>query len=225
MHAAGTRMAIKRRGLPWSASWIIAAAAAGMTPCAAQAQVDTSSEPASVSEPPGLTEIIVTARKRVETMQTIPESIDAFGPQEISDAHITKIDDLGNLVSNLNITTRADNTPDVVLRGIGSFGVVSGVGFYANDVQLFDGQSVRTEDIERIEVLKGPQGTLYGGSNIGGAIKYITKLPTDDFEAGAGFEFGNYSTQTYSGFVSGPLISGPRCPRELLRHAHRRLYL
>ena len=61
-----------------------------------------------------LLEIIVTARKRSETVQSIPESIDAFGSQEISDAHITKIDDLGNLVSNLNITTRADNTPDVV---------------------------------------------------------------------------------------------------------------
>jgi len=135
-------------------------------------------------------------------MQSIPESIAAFGAQEISEAHIVKIDDLGNLVSNLNITTRADNTPDVVLRGVGSFGVVSGVGFYANDVQLFDGQSVRTEDIERIEVLKGPQGTLYGGSNVGGAIKYITKLPTDDFQAGTSVEFGNYSTQTYSAFVS-----------------------
>jgi iron complex outermembrane receptor protein len=156
----------------------------------------------------GLTEIIVTARKRVETTQAIPESIDAFGSQEIDDAHITKIDDLGNLVSNLNITTRADNTPDVVLRGVGSFGVVSGVGFYANDVQLFDGQTVRTEDIERIEVLKGPQGTLYGGSNIGGAIKYVTKLPTDQFDAGAGFEFGNYGTQTYSTFVSGALVPG-----------------
>jgi iron complex outermembrane recepter protein len=156
----------------------------------------------------GLMEITVTARKRIETVQSIPETIEAFGAQEITDAHITKIDDLGTFVSNLNITTRADNTPDVVLRGVGSFGVVSGVGFYANDVQLFDGQAVRTEDIERIEVLKGPQGTLYGGSNIGGAIKYVTKLPTDDFDAGASFEFGNYGTQTYSGFVSGPLVSG-----------------
>src|ERR1700677_2009588 len=165
-------------------------------------------QPALSNADTGLAEIIVTARKRSETVQSIPESIEAFGNQEISDAHITKIDDLGNLVSNLNITTRADNTPDVVLRGVGSFGVVSGVGFYANDVQLFDGQTVRTEDIERIEVLKGPQGTLYGGSNIGGAIKYVTKMPTDDFESGASVEFGNYGTQTYSGFVSGPLVAG-----------------
>jgi iron complex outermembrane recepter protein len=173
----------------------------------AHAQI-AAAESSSGGEQEGLAEIIVTARKRVESTQAIPESIDAFGSQEIDNAHITKIDDLGNLVSNLNITTRADNTPDVVLRGVGSFGVVSGVGFYANDVQLFDGQTVRTEDIERIEVLKGPQGTLYGGSNIGGAIKYITKLPTDQFEAGAEFEFGNYGTQTYSGFVSGALVPG-----------------
>jgi iron complex outermembrane receptor protein len=173
----------------------------------ARAQV-TAAPAATTNEEIGFAEIVVTARKRSETTQSIPESIEAFGAQEIGDAHITKIDDLGNLVSNLNITTRADNTPDVVLRGVGSFGVVSGVGFYANDVQLFDGQTVRTEDIERIEVLKGPQGTLYGGSNIGGAIKYVTKLPTDQFEAGAGVEFGNYSTQTYSGFVSGALVPG-----------------
>jgi iron complex outermembrane recepter protein len=175
---------------------------------ATRAQILPASQLSTDSADTALTEIVVTARKRVETMQSIPESIEAFGSQEISDARIKKIDDLGNLVSNLNITTRADNTPDVVLRGVGSFGVVSGVGFYANDVQLFDGQSVRAEDIERIEVLKGPQGTLYGGSNIGGAIKYVTKLPTDELEAGAGVEFGNYGTQTYSGYVSGPLVPG-----------------
>jgi iron complex outermembrane recepter protein len=194
--------------IPVSGSLMIAAGVSTLPASTARAQAAPASQVSTSSDEGGLAEIVVTARKRVENMQSIPESIEAFGAQEISDAHITKIDDLGNLVSNLNITTRADNTPDVVLRGIGSFGVVSGVGFYANDVQLFDGQTVRTEDIERIEVLKGPQGTLYGGSNIGGAIKYITKLPTDDFEAGAGFEFGNYGTQTYSGFVSGQLVPG-----------------
>src|SRR5882757_9836099 len=193
---------------PATGTLMIAVAATALTPSATQAQAVSTSQEVAATEEIGLTEIIVTARKRVETMQSIPESIAAFGAQEIADAHIVKMDDLGNLVSNLNITTRADNTPDVVLRGIGSFGVVSGVGFYANDVQLFDGQSVRTDDIERIEVLKGPQGTLYGGSNIGGAIKYITKMPTDDFHAGVNVEFGNYSSQAYSGFVSGALIPG-----------------
>jgi iron complex outermembrane recepter protein len=206
MHSYGWKGV--RRLSPAAGALTIAVATAALAPSAARAQAEVAGEANAPSEETGLAEIVVTARKRVESMQSIPESITAFGAQEITDAHITKIDDLGNLVSNLNITTRADNTPDVVLRGIGSFGVVSGVGFYANDVQLFDGQSVRTEDIERIEVLKGPQGTLYGGSNVGGAIKYITKLPTDDFHAGASVEFGNYSTQTYSGFVSGPLVAG-----------------
>jgi iron complex outermembrane receptor protein len=200
------------KGVRWSGpaagALMIAVGTTALEPSAARAQAEVASEPSAPSEETSLAEIVVTARKRVESMQSIPESIAAFGAQEITDAHIIRIDDLGNLVSNLNITTRADNTPDVVLRGVGSFGVVSGVGFYANDVQLFDGQSDRTEDIERIEVLKGPQGTLYGGSNVGGAIKYITKLPTDDFHAGASVEFGNYGTQTYSGFVSGPLVAG-----------------
>ncbi len=201
MHSCSYAMAL-------SGSLLVAAGLCAIPATAARAQAESQSNSASEETSPGLTEIVVTARKRIETIQSIPESIEAFGAEEISDAHITRIDDLGNFVSNLNITTRADNTPDVVLRGVGSFGVVSGVGFYADDVQLFDGQTVRTEDIERIEVLKGPQGTLYGGSNIGGAIKYVSKLPTDDFEAGASVEFGNYSTQTYSGFVSGPLVDG-----------------
>ncbi len=143
-----------------------------------------------------LTEIIITARKREESIQSIPETVVAISSQVLEDAHITAMDDLGGLVSNLNIATQSDNTPGVALRGIGSFGVVQGVGFYANDVQMFDGQTVRLEDLERVEVLKGPQGTLYGGNNIGGAIKYITKLPTDTYEGSATIELGGYGTQT-----------------------------
>src|ERR1700704_1317417 len=200
MHTANGWKIVKRTDaatiLPLVMSILAAASALGAA-STARAQTALASEPVAAKDETGIPEIIVTARKRVESTQSIPESVEAFGAAEINDAHITRIDDLGNLVSNLNITTRADNTPDVVLRGIGSFGVVSGVGFYSNRLQLFAGQSVRTEDVERIEVLKGPQGTLYGGSNIGGAIKYVTKLPTDEFQAGVNAEFGNYSTQTY----------------------------
>jgi iron complex outermembrane receptor protein len=126
----------------------------------------------------------------------------------IAEAHITQIDDIGALVSNLHIVQRNDNTPDVTLRGVGSFGVVQGVGFYVNDVQLFEGQTIRPNDLERIEVLKGPQGTLYGGSNIGGAIKYITKDPTDTMQNEATVEFGQYATRNYEAVLSGPLVPG-----------------
>jgi iron complex outermembrane recepter protein len=158
-----------------------------------------------------LAEIVVTARKQTEVVQTIPESITAIDASTLASAHLTTLDDFNSLVTNLNITQRADNTPDVVLRGVGSFGVVQGVGFYVNDVQQFEGQTVRPVDIERVEVLKGPQGTLFGGSNVGGAIKYVTKLPTDTLTGEASVEYGRYSQQTVDGAVSGPIV-----PHELL---------
>jgi iron complex outermembrane receptor protein len=190
------------RGSIIAAGWLTAACLAG----------PAGAEPATVGGPgasdTALVEIVVTARKRTEDVQAIPEVVDVVSAQELDAAHVTKIDDLGNIVSNLNITTRSDHTPDVVLRGVGAFGVTHGVGFYQDDVQLFDGQTVQLEDLERVEVLKGPQGTLYGGSNIGGAIKYVSKLPTDDFEGRVSLEKGNYGTETASGMVSGPLVPG-----------------
>jgi outer membrane receptor protein involved in Fe transport len=173
-------------------------------PAAAQT-VPAETDPASSSGQPNTEEIVVTARKRTESLEKIPESIVAISAQAIADAHVTQVDDLAGLVSNLNIVQRNDNTPDVTLRGVGSFGVVQGVGFYANDVQLFEGQTIRPEDLERIEVLKGPQGTLFGGANIGGAIKYVTKMPTDTWEGEVTTEGGDPSTANLSGVISGPL--------------------
>jgi len=160
----------------------------------------------STSENTEITTIIVTARKLGENIQAIPESITAIDARTLAAAHLTTLDDLNSHVSNLNITQRADNTPDVVLRGVGSYGVVQGVGFYVNDVQQFEGQSVRPMDIERVEVLKGPQGTLFGGSNVGGAIKYVTKLPSDTLTAEGSIEYGRFNRETVDGVVSGPIV-------------------
>jgi len=153
-----------------------------------------------------LEEVVVTARKREETIQSIPETVAALSRETIDEAHITRPDDIGILVSNLNIVTRADNTPDVVLRGVGSFGVIQGVGFYVDDVQQFEGQTIRPQDVERIEVLKGPQGTLFGGANIGGAIKYVSRAPTSSLTAEGQVEVGNLNSRTYEGIVSGPVV-------------------
>lgn len=153
-----------------------------------------------------LKEIVVTAQKRAQNIQIVPESVVAIGARELAARHMIRIDDLGNVVSDLNITTRFDHTPDVVMRGVGAFGVSEGVGFYANGVQLFDGETVRMNDIQSIEILKGPQGVLYGGNAIGGAIKFITKLPTDTFQGGATLSYGKYATRTVSSYASGPLV-------------------
>lgn len=125
----------------------------------------------------GLEEIVVTARKRAETALEIPESINTFTAVTIERANITGLEDLGAIVSNLSLSQRADGFPNVSIRGLGSFGNTQGVGFYIDDVQNFTDASARIGDLERIEVLKGPQGTLYGGSNIGGAIRFVPVRP------------------------------------------------
>lgn len=143
-------------------------------PGVAIAQEDAAQQ-ASAELTPGV--IIVTARKRAETTLEVPESVTAFGQETLDRANIEDIDDVGLAVPNLQLSTRADGFPNVTVRGLGGFGNTQGVGFYLDDVQLFGDASSRFGDLERIEVLKGPQGILYGGSNIGGAVKFVSARP------------------------------------------------
>ena len=108
-------------------------------------------------------EIVVTARKREESLLDIPESVQAIGGADIVRQNIKSLEDVGFLIPSLNLSTRADGFPNVSIRGLGSFGNTQGVGFYLDDVQVFSDASSRFGDLDRIEVLKGPQGTLYGG--------------------------------------------------------------
>jgi iron complex outermembrane receptor protein len=200
--------ALSRAGLRVGVRVGLAALALGLTGAlnaTVSLAADEKATASGVTKDDSLVEIVVTARKRSENLRDIPASITAISAATIEDAHITQLDDLGALVSNLNIDEAHDNTPDVVLRGVGSFGLVAGVGFYVNDVQVFEGQIARPVDIERIEVLKGPVGTLFGGANVGGAIKYVTKDPTSTWENEATVELGSYSTRNYQAVVSGPL--------------------
>jgi iron complex outermembrane receptor protein len=151
-------------------------------------------------------EVLVTARKRTESVMEIPETIAVLSGDEIARRDLTTLDDIGNGIANLNLSKRADGFPNVSIRGVGSFGNTQGVGFYLDDVQLFSDASSRFGDLERIEVLKGPQGTLYGGSNIGGAIKYVSKRP--DSEAVSGrikARAGEQSIVDLEGAVNVPL--------------------
>ena len=154
--------------------------------------------------PDGL-DIVVTARKRDERLTDVPETISAFSEEALQRAGINNIDRLGQSVPNVVLNRRGDNEPNVVIRGVGSFGNVQGVGFYVDDVQNFTDQASRLVDLERVEVLKGPQGTLYGGSSIGGAVKYVTRRPSDRFESRASVEVGEQSIINLNGSLNVPI--------------------
>ncbi len=124
-----------------------------------------------------LDEIVVTARKREENVLEIPESLTTFSDTIIERGNINGLEDIGLLVPNLYMSRRLDGFPNVSIRGLGGFGNTQGVGFYLDDVQIFSDASSRFGDLDRIEVLKGPQGILYGGANIGGAVKFVARRP------------------------------------------------
>ena len=136
--------------------------------------------PNALAQGAALEEVIVTARKRDESLMDIPESVSAIGALEVERRNIKGLNKIGMAVPNLNLSMRTDGYPNVTIRGLGAYGMTQGVGFYLDDVQLFSDASSRFGDIERIEVLKGPQGVLYGGNNIGGAVKYVSKIPSTE---------------------------------------------
>ena len=144
----------------------------------------SSSEAQSVQTSNGLEEIVVTARKREENLLNIPETVVAISGETITQHNMKTLDKIGMTVPNFNLNTRTDGWPNVTMRGLGAFSLTQGVGFYLDDIQLFGDATSRFGDLDRIEILKGPQGVLYGGSNIGGAIKFISTRPSPDETSG-----------------------------------------
>ena len=153
-----------------------------------------------------LEEIIVTARKRDESLREIPESVSAISAFELDQGHISHINDIGLKVTNLNLSARADGNPNVTIRGVGSFGNTHGVGFYVDGTQIFVDASAEFGDMERVEVLKGPQGTLYGGNNIGGAVKFVTRRPVlGEVSGEAEVEVGGQNLRNFEGVANLPI--------------------
>jgi len=152
-------------------------------------------------DPSKLETVEVTARKREETLQDVPISVTAFTDTALSKLNVQDIGDLQGRVPNLTIyAARGSNsTLTAYIRGIGQadplWGVDPGVGSYLDDVYIARPQGALLDvfDVERVEVLRGPQGTLYGKNTVGGAIKYISKpLPVKE-EGFASITVGNYN--------------------------------
>ena len=156
-------------------------------------------------------EIIVTATKRAESVNDVPMSITAASGDDLAAAGITSADDLGKIVPGFTFTQSAYSTPVYSLRGVGfyNYDIASTptVTVYQDEAPLaFSAMSRGASfDLERVEVLKGPQGLLFGSNSTGGAVNYIAARPTNSFEAGLDLGYGRFNAWELGGFVSGPL--------------------
>ncbi len=173
-------------------------------------------------------EIIVTARRREERLLDVPIAITAYSGEALEQSGALDITDISDTTPNVTIeNSRATNsTLSAFIRGVGQQdpvgGFEAGVGIYLDDVYLNRPQASVLDiyDVERIEVLRGPQGTLYGRNTIGGAIKYVTRRLPDDLEVKLRATYGSYDQADAVLSLSAPLgdmfkigLSGARLSR------------
>jgi iron complex outermembrane receptor protein len=178
----------------------------------ARAQQTTTAKSGDASE--GLQEIIVTATKTGETQaQKTPIALSVYSTDQLNNSVANNIKDLVALTPSLNVS-QTTASAEIFIRGIGSNNVFNGsdpdVTMQADGVYIARafGQFADFLDVSRVEVLRGPQGTLYGRNAVGGTINVISRAPTDDFSAKVQTTLGNFSLLQTQGYVSGPLVRG-----------------
>ena len=200
----------------------VAAAALYSAPAAAQENVvtspavpanqETQAEAAQASD----TEIVVTARRRNEVLLDVPIAVTAYSGEQLDRQGAIDLTDIGDTTPNVTFeTSRGTNTTlTAFIRGVGQqdpvAGFEQGVGLYLDDVYLNRPQAAVLDiyDVERIEVLRGPQGTLYGRNTIGGAIKYVTRRLSDDPELRIRGNVGSYEQADLIITGSTPITNG-----------------
>jgi iron complex outermembrane receptor protein len=213
------------------AAWLgsVAAAALVTTPAFAQdTNPPAAAPPAAVEQPPApqataaadnegkdtaTGEIVVTARRTEEKLQRVPASVSAFNERTLDRIQAQDTTGLQGAVPNLNIVQGrgSSNATNIYIRGIGQPDALQtfdpAVGVYVDDVYLsrIRGNQLDLLDVDRIEVLRGPQGTLYGKNTIGGAIKYVSRKPGQQFRANGSIGIGSYGQLDLKGAVSGPV--------------------
>src|SRR5260221_1623428 len=157
-----------------------------------------------------LDDVIVTAQKKEEVLQSIPISITSLSSRQVQEYRLWNSKDLTAIVPNLFSSNPGDNRNVTSIRGITSTSYDPAVATYIDGVNQFglDTYIAQLFDVERIEVLRGPQGTLYGRNAMGGVVNIITKQPSRTTNGFAEINFGNYGLQRYSGGVRTPIIKG-----------------
>lgn len=202
----------RRLPAPSPLHFAILAALGAMATLPATAQTTSAAEPAVTT----LEVVKVTARKREETLQDVPVAVTALTAEQLDKLAIKDLGDLQGQVPNLTIyAARGSNTTiTTFIRGVGQadplWGVDPGVGIYFDDVYIARPQGALLDvyDVQRVEVLRGPQGTLYGKNTIGGAVKYVSKPLPQQTEGQVTLAMGNYGQVTAKGAVGTAVNDG-----------------
>jgi iron complex outermembrane receptor protein len=172
-------------------------------------------------------EIVVTAERREANLQDVPISVSSFSADTLQALQVDNIGDLQSLVPNLSVHVGDANNAVVYLRGVGQIDSIAffepGVGIYLDDVYLGRAQGAFLDvvDVDRIEVLRGPQGSLYGRNTVGGALKYVSAAPTDEFSGRVSATAGNYGRADFKATLSGPVAGDRLLGRATLAYLSR----
>ncbi|MFZ4652010.1 MAG: TonB-dependent receptor [Rubrivivax sp.] len=186
------------------------AAPAALTALAAACTVCGPSSAQTVNDPAALEVVTVTAERRETLLLKTPESVTALSGEVLRLRGTAGLDDLNGSIPNYTFTSN-QGVAQVFLRGIGNnfitLGGDPGVAFYADGAYVSDQTATNTGlfDVKRVEVLRGPQGALYGRNATGGAMNVISNSPTTTFSARLGAAAGSFGRAESEGFVSGPL--------------------
>lgn len=158
-------------------------------------------------------EIVVTAQKRAQSLQDVSIAVSAVDTTQLQDAQVNNLQDLQTLVPSVNFGSDF-NQAKIFIRGVGAntstTGSSTGVAFHVDGAYVARAEAQLTSlfDIQRVEVLRGPQGTLYGRNAVGGSINLITVKPSNSFEGYARLTYGNYSSLIGEAAMGGPVTNG-----------------
>lgn len=183
--------------------------------CIPHAQAQSTSDPAPDPSPQRaetgtVREILVTAQRRTERLQDVPIAVVAVTGDALQDAGVKNLTDVGQLVPNLTVSTSVGQAI-TYLRGVGtSFGFPTyetPVAVYVDGIYYASAQSLLFDlpNVDRLEVLKGPQGTLFGRNATGGLIQIFTREPGQELKASANISYGNYETIRGDAYIGGPI--------------------
>jgi iron complex outermembrane receptor protein len=194
---------------------LLGASAIAAAPALAQAADASAGAPQQAAPAPNVDggEVIVTAQKRAQNLQQVSAAVTAVSSDRLAAAHVDNLEGLQVVVPNVSFGNDF-NVAKIFIRGIGmnvsTNGTDPAVAVYVDGAVISrpEAQFASLFDLERVEVLRGPQGTLFGRNAVGGAINLITAKPTHELSGYARFTAGNYDSFTGEGALSGPLADG-----------------